>query len=235
MDWQIAGMHANFHRCALVGGGSVLSDAKHGPDIDSHDIVIRVNRLPTPATEADVGNRTDIFLVNHFAMGNGLIQRNGGSYVDSTVDNDLKEIGLFLFKPLNATFGRSRVHERWFTDEISVGLVQDHIWELARSLSPKLPTTGFLGFLTFAPICRSLTLFGFGGKGNLDGHESEKLHGYTEEHKLIAHLITGTLPDELWAKEHLRPSGWDKWLQRQFLSKVGQIVAVDFDTGAVTV
>ncbi|CAK0872648.1 unnamed protein product, partial [Prorocentrum cordatum] len=48
-------------RCALVGGSSILHDRGLGPEIDAHDTVIRVNRLPTPAFFADWGRRTDIY------------------------------------------------------------------------------------------------------------------------------------------------------------------------------
>ena len=61
-------------RCALVGSGECLANRSLGADIDAHDVVIRVNRLPVVITlssgdpkeskqqrEAqDLGRRTDV-------------------------------------------------------------------------------------------------------------------------------------------------------------------------------
>jgi hypothetical protein len=46
------------HRCAIVGSSGDLQGRKFGADIDSHDIVIRINAAPTFGFESDVGNRT---------------------------------------------------------------------------------------------------------------------------------------------------------------------------------
>lgn len=43
---------------ALVGNARALAGQSHGPDIDAHDLVIRINRAPMPAT-ASHGRRTD--------------------------------------------------------------------------------------------------------------------------------------------------------------------------------
>lgn len=52
--------NARFHTCALVGSGDILVGAKRGKEIDAHDYVIRVNRIPTSEFVEDFGNRTDI-------------------------------------------------------------------------------------------------------------------------------------------------------------------------------
>jgi len=54
----------SFGRCALVGGSSSLNGSGHGVEIEAHDTVIRVNRLPHPKHFVDVGRRTDVYFVN---------------------------------------------------------------------------------------------------------------------------------------------------------------------------
>lgn len=45
-------------RVALVGNARSLAEAAHGAEIDSHDIVVRINRAPMPSAESH-GTRTD--------------------------------------------------------------------------------------------------------------------------------------------------------------------------------
>nr|XP_006818561.1 PREDICTED: CMP-N-acetylneuraminate-beta-1,4-galactoside alpha-2,3-sialyltransferase-like [Saccoglossus kowalevskii] len=44
--------------CVVVGSAGILAGSKKGPEIDSHDVVIRVNGGPTRCFEGDVGSRT---------------------------------------------------------------------------------------------------------------------------------------------------------------------------------
>ena len=50
------------HTCAVVGSSAWLNGSKLGPQIDGHDVVLRINRAPArgSAYEADVGRRTSI-------------------------------------------------------------------------------------------------------------------------------------------------------------------------------
>lgn len=43
---------------ALVGNARSLAEAAHGAEIDSHDVVVRINRAPMPSAESH-GTRTD--------------------------------------------------------------------------------------------------------------------------------------------------------------------------------
>merc|ERR1719215_2584345 len=49
-----------FDRCAIVGGASTLEGRGKGAEIDAHDTVIRVNRIPTTQFQEDFGLRTDV-------------------------------------------------------------------------------------------------------------------------------------------------------------------------------
>lgn len=50
-------------RCAVVGNSGNLKEAWYGPQIDSHDFVLRMNKAPTVGFEADVGSKTTHHLV----------------------------------------------------------------------------------------------------------------------------------------------------------------------------
>ena len=44
------------------------------------------------------------------------------------------------------------------------------------------PSSGFHAFLTIAPLCRRISLFGFGGNSTWDGHTISPRHAIEEEH-----------------------------------------------------
>ena len=48
-------------RCAIVGSGAALAGRSLGHAIDSHDVVIRVNRLNNGMSATDLGARTDVW------------------------------------------------------------------------------------------------------------------------------------------------------------------------------
>jgi hypothetical protein len=52
------------HDCAIVGSSGILKGKNHGDEINKHDIIIRMNMGPVVGYEDDVGNRTDIRIIN---------------------------------------------------------------------------------------------------------------------------------------------------------------------------
>eukprot|EP00971_Amphidinium_carterae_P063835 1263638-Amphidinium_carterae.1 len=47
-------------RCAVVGSGNAMLGSGYGEEVDAHDTVVRVNRLPTESFFGDFGQRTSI-------------------------------------------------------------------------------------------------------------------------------------------------------------------------------
>merc|ERR1712137_205222 len=84
-------MRTNLGRCALVGSGTGLNGRKLGEEIDRHDTVIRVNRIPTGELVSDSGSRTDIYFVGAVADKRDRFQREGcwAMYLGKDVDRDV--------------------------------------------------------------------------------------------------------------------------------------------------
>jgi len=55
----------HFRKCAIVGTSSKLLQQSWGDEIEAHDTVIRINRLPTEDHYVAVGRRTDVYFVRH--------------------------------------------------------------------------------------------------------------------------------------------------------------------------
>jgi len=56
--------HATLGRCAVVGSSGALLWERRGPEIDEHDVIIRLNKAPVRSFEASVGSSTTVRLVN---------------------------------------------------------------------------------------------------------------------------------------------------------------------------
>ena len=52
-------------KCAVVGSGGSLWRSGLGREIDSHDVVLRVNQAPTVGYERHVGRRTHVRMLNN--------------------------------------------------------------------------------------------------------------------------------------------------------------------------
>ncbi|XP_065840322.1 type 2 lactosamine alpha-2,3-sialyltransferase-like isoform X2 [Oscarella lobularis] len=83
--------------CALVGSSANLLNFKLGKDIDSRDVVIRMNGAPTRGCEKHVGNRTDVVILNlsGFSCGPDGIPRNHPLLlINSVQDMNVKSTGI---------------------------------------------------------------------------------------------------------------------------------------------
>ncbi|CAK0869765.1 unnamed protein product [Prorocentrum cordatum] len=63
-----------------------------------------------------------------------------------------------------------------------------------------VPSTGFVAFLTFLPVCQELDLFGFGGYATADGHGEWSGHDLGAEHDIEDAIAAGKQPP--WSNPH---------------------------------
>eukprot|EP00928_Gymnodinium_smaydae_P092585 TRINITY_DN76485_c0_g1_i1.p1 TRINITY_DN76485_c0_g1~~TRINITY_DN76485_c0_g1_i1.p1 ORF type:complete len:363 (+),score=37.79 TRINITY_DN76485_c0_g1_i1:84-1172(+) len=241
-------------RCALIGGGSSLVGRGRGPEIDSYDTVIRVNRIPTELYFADVGRKTDVYFADaHHLFANGsceyLVMGTGASIPcslrpeTSSSAAHAAERGcpfqLLVLKGSDVAekprpgklwaekFPLERPGWRPERTRIPVAhqsegvngaayffpaLVRKHLFIWTR----RRPTNGLQALLTFAPLCESLSLFGFAGNASADGHGMGGFHDFDGEHLLLARLAAGTLRDDEWLLDHEAPTGVSRWLRDRF-------------------
>merc|ERR1712113_1356627 len=81
---------------------------------------------------------------------------------------------------------------------------------------------GFQAFLTFAPVCQSLRLYGFGGTGqSIDfGHALGSWHNYTAEHEIIDKVAAGTILDSEFEKVENGQNRRSDWIRLQLADLV---------------
>ncbi|XP_037651468.1 CMP-N-acetylneuraminate-beta-galactosamide-alpha-2,3-sialyltransferase 1-like isoform X2 [Sebastes umbrosus] len=163
--------------CAVVGNSGNLKRSHHGPLIDFHDVVIRMNTGRIKGYEADVGSRT-----THRIM-----------YPESAVDLDNStHLVLVPFKILDL---------EWITKALTTGFsgksykpVKSNIKankDLVMVMNPafmryvhdmwlqkkgRYPSTGFLALILALHICDEVHVFGYGADSDGNwSHYWEKL------------------------------------------------------------
>ncbi|OXB56236.1 hypothetical protein ASZ78_011137 [Callipepla squamata] len=164
--------------CAVVGNSGRLKGSRHGPQIDAHHWVLRMNRAKTAGFEVDVGTRT----THHFMYPESAMNLWPGVH-----------LVLIPFKPLDL---------KWVTSAFSTGELT-HTYTRVKQfikadrnkvliLSPaflkyihenwterhgRYPSTGFTALLFALHACQQVSVFGFGAdsKGNW--------HHYWEENR----------------------------------------------------
>jgi len=189
----------NFNRCALVGASNVLVGAAKGTEIDGHDAVIRVNRIPTRGYWNDYGGRTDVLFVTSERGGKVVVMGSGGEDNWDNVGPQEVRCG-DLDNCRNAAIIRRGDLEKdhhylpcdklgmakaWGLNHTFVGCQHRNISLLVNSISGlrgKFPSAGLHAFFTFVPVCRELNLYGFGGSETGDGHREWTGHPLYAEH-----------------------------------------------------
>mmetsp|Transcript_66840 Transcript_66840/g.159974 ORF Transcript_66840/g.159974 Transcript_66840/m.159974 type:complete len:400 (+) Transcript_66840:195-1394(+) len=193
-------MPFRFHSCALIGSSSLMLGLGLGKQIERHDTIIRVNRLPNASMQPDFGSRTDVLFVNRFTLSAEMkVDILGGGSLSCTESprKCKKLIGALIFKGSGPSrpWGKYTRYMRAFPFPIGHQLNEN-----AR-IAIRMPvfqmgkghvTSGFMGFLAFAPLCSTITLYGFGGSSSADGH-SEKKHYLKGEHELLRRAASGNL------------------------------------------
>lgn len=201
-------MPVHFRSCALVGSSDNLRKAGLGPEIDSHDTVFRVNRVPNAEFARDYGSRTEVLFMGAVSEKKKRYSKTGIYYRYFGGD-----IWLCAWQARECPFrvvllkGADRVEygqnfaerypkgeEGWKPSfsEFAIGHQSDAVNTFAYRLNNGArPTNGFQAFLTAAVVCKSLTVYGFGGTGTGDGHVIKSVHDLWGEHEMMRHVIDG--------------------------------------------
>jgi len=241
----------HFERCALVGSSPILHGKGRGFEIDMHDTVIRVNRVPQQRFFEDYGQRTDILFAGPGWKGHEIFTSEG-LRVESMGQRDFAESALCPYhggpgcrfsavvlsalpsgypfdkpgwRPNNTAYPLAvQGHTSRIVAE---GFSGFHNEEYINSWTPRIPwpTNGFYSLVTFAPICTTLELFGFGGSGTADGHGIDgKIHNLSYDQTVMSRLASGELALSDWSgrevAEELR-QGLGLWMD-QYLADRGR-------------
>ncbi|KAM4734697.1 alpha-2,8-sialyltransferase 8B [Anableps anableps] len=167
-------MKNQYHsRCAIVGNSGILLNSSCGPEIDSHDFVIRCNLAPVEEYSQDVGRRTNLVTMNP-----SVVQRAFQDLVsDEWRERFLQRLrnlrGSVLWIPaFMAKGGEERVE--WALRLILVHTVDVRTafpslrllhavrgYWLTNNVHIKRPTTGLLMYTMATRFCEEIHLYGF--------------------------------------------------------------------------
>ncbi|KAM4706082.1 CMP-N-acetylneuraminate-beta-galactosamide-alpha-2,3-sialyltransferase 1 [Rhinophrynus dorsalis] len=155
--------------CAVVGNSGNLKNSQYGPDIDSHDFVLRMNRAPTANYEMDVGSRT----THHFMYPESVqdLRSNVSMILVPFKTLDLQWIISALTDgSINYTYVPVPRKIRVNKDKILVYSpeLMKYIHDKWLMKHGRYPSTGILSVIFALHICDKVDLYGFGAdsKGN---------------------------------------------------------------------
>ncbi|XP_039988775.1 alpha-2,8-sialyltransferase 8B [Xiphias gladius] len=160
-------------RCAIVGNSGILLNSSCGPEIDSHDFIIRCNLAPVEEYSQDVGWRTNLVTMNP-----SVVQR---AFQD-LVNEEWRDRFLQRLQSLNdsvlwipafmAKGGEERVE--WALRLILLHAVDVRTafpslrllhavrgYWLTNNVHIKRPTTGLLMYTMATRFCEEIHLYGF--------------------------------------------------------------------------
>jgi len=169
----------SFGRCALVGNSGGLLTASHGSDIDEHDAVLRLNQAPVLPYALHVGANTTFRLLNKRwvavfsdkvegqaglllaeAPGSTLVLTRASTWqierLLAVVRRQRPDVQVLVLN--SAVIGQARAMLRAFRDEAT------HLRPpITYSANGTSPSSGFVGLALLLRMCRSVSVYGFGG------------------------------------------------------------------------
>lgn len=205
------GLPVKFGRCALVGSSADLKTRRLGKQIDHHDTVIRVNRVPIKAYYKDFGRRTDVLFTGPraegkatFGLGGQWYRSMGGRLTECPFDNASCPFTALVLKGSDRTEYNQTWEQRYPRRQpgwkpprarYPIGYQSERVNAFAYQLvNGSRPTNGFHAFLTFALVCDSLRIYGFSGSETADAHPVRgDVHNLGLEHEIIQQLVEGNL------------------------------------------
>ncbi|XP_068458942.1 alpha-2,8-sialyltransferase 8B isoform X1 [Clinocottus analis] len=160
-------------RCAIVGNSGILLNSSCGPDIDSHDFVIRCNLAPVEEYSRDVGWRTNLVTMNPSVVQRAFQDLVSEEWRDRFLQRLQSLSGSVLWIPaFMAKGGEERVE--WALRLILLHTVDVRTafpslrllhavrgYWLTNNVHIKRPTTGLLMYTMATRFCDEIHLYGF--------------------------------------------------------------------------
>lgn len=207
-------------RCAIVGNSGILLNSSCGPEIDSHDFVIRCNLAPVEEFLGDVGRHTHLVTMNP-----SVVQR---AFQDLANEEERERFlrrlqglsGSVLWIPaFMAKGGEERVE--WAIRLILLHTVDVRpafpslrllhavrgYW-LTNNVQIKRPTTGLLMYTMATRFCEEIHLYGFWPFSQDPQGKPVKYHYYdTLTYEYTSHSSPHTMPLEFRTLNTLHRQG----------------------------
>uniref|UniRef100_A0A4W6CEC4 ST8 alpha-N-acetyl-neuraminide alpha-2,8-sialyltransferase 2 n=1 Tax=Lates calcarifer TaxID=8187 RepID=A0A4W6CEC4_LATCA len=160
-------------RCAIVGNSGILLNSSCGPEIDSHDFVIRCNLAPVEEYSRDVGWRTNLVTMNPSVVQRAFQDLVSEEWRDRFLQRLRSLSGSVLWIPaFMAKGGEERVE--WALRLILLHTVDVRTafpslrllhavrgYWLTNNVHIKRPTTGLLMYTMATRFCEEIHLYGF--------------------------------------------------------------------------
>ncbi|XP_026860405.2 alpha-2,8-sialyltransferase 8B [Electrophorus electricus] len=163
----------HYKRCAIVGNSGILLNSSCGPEIDSHDFIIRCNLAPIEHYVKDVGVRTGLVTMNPSVVERVFQDLSSEEWRQQFVQR-LRELGssVLWIPAFMAKGGEERV-------ERAIRLILSHTgnvhaafpslrllhavrgYWLTNNIQIKRPTTGLLMYTMATRFCDEIHLYGF--------------------------------------------------------------------------
>ncbi|XP_033104191.1 alpha-N-acetylgalactosaminide alpha-2,6-sialyltransferase 2-like isoform X2 [Anneissia japonica] len=199
----------NCVRCAVVGCGGILNGSNAGPEIDSHDVVFRLNRAISRGHFAeDVGRKTTFYTFfpesQHIAdvededvsLLFAIFKPYDLEYIGNTINN--------MAPPVFISKGKSYKIRRPLANKDRLKLLHPDFFRytFTHYLDGKShrPTTGALIVILALQICDEVDIYGFGYDHRFTMHYYDsKFVGHTDKSTAL-HDVDNER--ELWKKLH---------------------------------
>ncbi|KAM9296367.1 CMP-N-acetylneuraminate-beta-galactosamide-alpha-2,3-sialyltransferase 2-like [Gastrophryne carolinensis] len=157
--------------CAVVGNSGNLKGSHHGKKIDSHTIIIRMNKALTAGFEEDVGSRT----THHFMYPESALHLPSGVHLVLIPFKlqDLKWITSALSTgEIKFTYTRVKQYIKADKDKILIfnPAFFKYIHDNWTNHHGRYPSTGMLAVFFALHICDEISVFGFGADSNGNWH-----------------------------------------------------------------
>ncbi len=138
--------------CSLVGSSSNLNMRGLGSQIDSNDIVIRLNDAPTVGYERDVGSRTDVRIMNWRTFPGEELQPHSSHLITYWVGSSMHD-----------RLRDKLVQKRNFLTAFeSVSIIDPAFLDWVSGLLSSPPSTGIFATFLAQILCGRTEVFGMG-------------------------------------------------------------------------